>query len=222
MTTTLGKKSTIRVLGYLVFAVAIAATALAQPVPRSATLMSAEEVAALEPRASVALSPSLGDLSFVCGVDQSSLTNPVCMAIFNQTDLAQSFIPSLPFSCGATIELSSGIGSPGAVTIELWDALPNAGGNLLATGTDPAAVPGGFAVVNWANVAVTPGNTYFLVFTADAAGQGMCIAGDTANPYPFGNVFANPGYNPFPGFDYTFESFGDTVIPVGLMGIEVE
>ena len=82
--------------------------------------------------------------------------------------------------------------------------------------------PGGFATVTWPAVAVTPGNTYFLVFTADAAGDGMCIAGDTNNPYPFGNVFANPGYQPFPTFDYTFEAFGDTVVPVGLAGFEVE
>ena len=202
----------------------VASTSLvaAQPVSRSATQMSAEELAALEPVDSRASAEAIKrNQDLVCGVDQSQLSNTTCMAIFSQTDLAQSFIPALPMSCGATIELRTGIGSAGAVTIELWDALPNAGGNLLATGTDPAAAPGGFATVSWPDVPVTPGTTYYLVFTADAAGQGMCIAGDTNNPYPFGNVFANPGYGPFPTFDYTFEAFGD-VIPVELIKLDVE
>jgi hypothetical protein len=198
-----------------------ASVVLAQPEPRSATQMSAEEAAALEP-SDWAFDRDPDTLSLACGVDQSSLSGPVCMAIFSQTDLAQSFIPSLPFSCGATIGFTAGIGDPGAVTIELWDGLPNAAGNLLATGTDPGATPGGFATVNWPSVPVTPGTTYYLVFTADAAGQGLCIAGDTNDPYPFGNVFANPGYDPFPTFDYTFETLGDVVVPVELMAIEVD
>ena len=222
MTMMTRQTNAIRVLGCLALAVASTTMVLAQPGSRSATQMSAQEVAALEPRDSRASHADVAkNRKLACGVDQSQLSNTVCMAAFAQTDLAQSFIPALPFSCGATIALSSGIGNPGAVTIELWDGLPNAGGNLLATGTDPGAVPGGFATVNWPSVAVTTGTTYYLVFTADAAGQNMCIGGDTNNPYPFGNVFANPGYNPFPTFDYTFETFGDAV-PVELMGFEVE
>jgi hypothetical protein len=119
------------------------------------------------------------------------------------------------------IVIQPGVGSAGAVTIELWDGLPNAGGTMMATGSDPAAAPGGSASVTWPHVAVTPGNTYYLVFTADAAGQLMCIGGDTNNPYPFGNVFANPGYGSFPDYDYAFESYGDTV-PVELQRFEVE
>ncbi len=49
----------------------------------------------------------------------------------------------------------------------------------------------------------------------------MCIGGALANPYPFGNVFANPGYNPFLEYDYAFEAFGDSV-PVELQRFEVE
>ena len=223
MTMMVGQTKAIRVFGcVVVLAVASTTTVLADSGSRSATQMSAQEVAALQlgpSRTSPADVPRSSRLA--CGVDQSQLSNTVCMAIFSQTDLAQSFIPALPFSCGATIALVGGIGSPGAVTIELWDDLPNAGGNLLASGTDPAAAPGGFANVSWTNVPVTPGNTYYLVFTADAAGQGMCIGGDTNNPYPSGNVFANPGYQPFPTFDYTFQSFGDPV-PVELMGFDVK
>jgi hypothetical protein len=222
MTMMVGQIKSIRVLGCLVLAVASTTMVLAQPVSRSATQMSAQEVAALQPRGSRASDADVArNRSLACGVDQSQLSNNACMANFFQTDLAQSFIPALPFSCGATIGLVSGIGAPGAVTIALWDGLPNAGGNLLATGTDPAAAPGGFATVNWPAVAVTPGTTYYLLFTADAAGQGLCIAGDLNDPYPFGIVFANGGYQPFPDFDYTFEAFGDAV-PVELMGLEVE
>jgi len=209
----------LRGLGFLALVLATTTMVLAQAPPRSATQMSPAELSALVPVPGTSPEPNR---TLACGVDQSSLSNTVCMAIFSQTDLAQSFIPALPFSCGATIGLRAGFGNPGAVTIQLWDALPNAGGVLLASGTDPGAAPGGFATVNWPNVPVTPGNTYYLVFLADAAGQGMCIGGDTNDPYPFGNVFANPGYTPFPTFDYTFETFGDTVIPVELTEFEVD
>jgi len=211
------------VLMFLALAVGSATLALAQAGPRSATQMSAAELAALGPSESAAFGAELSESpDLACSVDQGSGINTVCMAIFSQTDLAQSFTPGLPFSCGAWIDLRSGIGSPGAVTIELWDALPNAGGSLLASGTDPAAAPGGLASVSWPAVAVTPGATYYLVFTADASGQGMCIGGDTNNPYPNGNVFANPGYQPFPDFDYAFASLGDTTVPVELQGVDVD
>ena len=208
------------VLALLSLTVASANVVQAQTESRSATQMSAAEVAGLEP-SDWAFSDAHVTSGRACTTDQSSLSSPLCMATFDQTDLAQSFIPSQPYSCGGMILLFPAYGSPGTVTIELWDGLPNAGGTMMATGSDPAAAPGGSASVTWPPVAVTPGNTYYLVFTADAAGQEMCIGGDANNPYPLGNVFANGGFNPFPNYDYAFESFGDTV-PVELQRFEVE
>jgi hypothetical protein len=37
------------------------------------------------------------------------------------------------------------------------------------------------------------------------------ISGDTRNPYAFGQVYANPGYGSFSGFDYTFRTYTSDV-----------
>jgi len=118
MTMKTAQRSEIRILGCLILLFASATIGLAQPQSRSATQMTAAELAALVPNEAGTFDATPGE-SLACGVDQSQLSNTVCMAIFAQTDLAQSFIPALPFSCGATIALNAGIGSPGAVTIEL-------------------------------------------------------------------------------------------------------
>ncbi|MDA0667676.1 MAG: hypothetical protein O3A50_07855 [Planctomycetota bacterium] len=136
-------------------------------------------------------------------IDQDSPTNNACMAGFGQVDLAQSFIPAASNSSGAGIFMSTGFGSPETLTIELWDALPTAGGVMMASGTG-VAFPGAYFDVFWAPVAVTPGNTYFLVFSTTFT---MCYAGATNNPYPFGQVYANPGFGGFPQFDYTFHTY---------------
>ena len=146
-----------------------------------------------------------------CGaVDVASPTQNTCMARFQQGDLAQSFIPNAEALCGASVTLTDDAGSD--VTVGLWDALPNAGGNLLAEGTAFAVPAGGEAIVDFGgSVAVTPGDTYFLVFTGSE--PTACIAGDTGNPYPDGNVFANAGFLVFPTFDYTFAVFAGEADP---------
>jgi hypothetical protein len=135
-------------------------------------------------------------------VNQPSAT--VYMAGFGQPDLAQSFIPNVANCSGAGIYSQPGIGSPEDITIELWDALPNAGGNLLASGTT-AGTPGTWVDVFWSAVPVTAGNTYYLVFTSNFNSMG--IAGDTANPYAGGQVYANAGFGSFPTYDYTFRTY---------------
>lgn len=139
-------------------------------------------------------------------VDQQALANNTCMATFDQTDLAQSFIPSMNSMSGASIFLSDWGAGSGDVTIALYDNLPNAGGTLLATGTAIGVSDNQWADVTWAAVPVTPGNTYYIVFTSTNGGQ--CVSGDINNGYPNGQVYANGGYQPFPGFDYTFKTFG--------------
>jgi len=58
--------------------------------------------------------------------------------------------------------------------------------------------------VFWDPVSVTVGDTYYIVMEGTVS---QCYAGDTNNPYPDGNVFANAGYQPFPTFDYTFRTY---------------
>lgn len=147
------------------------------------------------------------------GIDQSQTSQAVDMANFNQTDLAQSFQQTHNNITGASIFLFNTVETgSGDVTISLYDALPNASGNLLASGTALGVAPGGEATVNFAQTAVTPGQTYFLVFTDTNLNQG--IAGDINNPYPHGEVFANSGYGAFPNFDYAFQTYyGDAPVP---------
>jgi hypothetical protein len=102
--------------------------------------------------------------------------------------------------------LQPGIGGSDNVRISLWDGLPNAGGSMLAEATD-VGTQGQWIDVFWPGVAISANTTYYLVFDGNTT---LGIAGDTANPYPFGQVYANPGYNPFPSFDYTFRTYSVT------------
>ncbi len=142
--------------------------------------------------------PALADL-----IDQDQPSGPVYMAAFSQGDLAQSFQQTNDNISGAGILLQAGIGESDNVTISLWDALPNAGGTMLATAS-ATGTEGQWVDVYWGHYAITPGVTYYLVFDGNTT---LGIAGDTANPYPYGNVFANPGYQSFPDFDYAFRTY---------------
>lgn len=143
-----------------------------------------------------------------CSVDQDQTSDTICMANFGQPDLAQSFVPTTNRVTGAGIFLRDATPQETVdVTIELWDGLPNAGGTMLASAT-ASGTEGHWVDVLYGQIPVVPGNTYYLVFTS-TAGSDICIAGDTTDPYPFGNVFANSGYNPFPTFDYTFRTCGE-------------
>ncbi|MFN8297139.1 MAG: HYR domain-containing protein [Chitinophagales bacterium] len=137
--------------------------------------------------------------------DQQALANNTCMATFGQVNLAQSFKPSQSTITGASIFLTNNSAGSGNITIQLYSNLPNAGGSLLASGTVNGAVSNSWAQVTWPSVSVTPGNTYYLVFSGSNTSQ--CIAGNTGNGYPNGQVYANSGYMPFPSFDYTFQTF---------------
>jgi len=135
--------------------------------------------------------------------DQDQPANNTCMATFGQADLAQSFIPLSGTICGAGIFLTANSAGSGTITIQLYNNLPNAGGVLMASGSVVAS-DNSWADVSWPSVTVTPGNTYYLVFTGTNTSQ--CIAGSTSNPYSGGMTYANSGYGPFPSFDYTFHT----------------
>ena len=150
-------------------------------------------------------------------LDQNQPSATVYMAAFSQTDLAQSFqTQDYNSIAGAGIHLYTN-GTTGNITISLWDYLPNNGGTMMATGT-AVGTPGEWVDVYWDSVAITPNTEYFLVFTDE--GQGGGIWGDTNNPYPFGCVYANPGYSKFDTFDYTFRTW---VVPapgaLALLGL---
>jgi hypothetical protein len=137
-------------------------------------------------------------------IDQNQPSAAVYMAGFSQTDLAQSFqTQQTQPTAGAGIFLQPGIGGTDIVRISLWDGLPNAGGTMLAQG-QTTGTQGQWVDVLWAPVALTPNTTYYLVFDGNLT---LGIAGDVNNPYPFGQVYANPGFQPFPNFDYTFRTW---------------
>lgn len=135
--------------------------------------------------------------------DQDASTHNACLAGFGQVDLAQSFQQSAAGNINGAGVYMDVYGYPETLTISLWDALPNAGGNLLASGTGTAS-PSSWFNVSWACVDVTAGATYYLVFSSPVS---MCYGGDLYNGYPYGQMYANPGFGSFPNYDYTFRTF---------------
>lgn len=85
---------------------------------------------------------------------------------------------------------------------------------MLASGSG-LATPGTYFDVFWPPVAVTPGNTYALVFGTTVS---MCYAGDLGNSYPFGQVYANAGFSGFANFDYTFRTWTDGGFSLSVSG----
>lgn len=126
-----------------------------------------------------------------------------CMAFPDQGGLAQSYKPTEVSASGAGIKfLMPSVGLD--VTLSLWDGLPNAAGNMLATATTQTAGDLWVDVFWNAIVDVTVGDTYFIVIEGDPALP--CIVGATNNPYPGGNVYAND-FSPFVDYDFTFRTY---------------
>jgi|FLOH01.1.fsa_nt_gi hypothetical protein len=121
-----------------------------------------------------------------------------------QDDLAQSFKPIAANCAGAGFYMWPGIGGLDDIEVKLYDALPNAGGVILASG-NAMGNAGAWVEIFWPPVAVTPGTTYYLVLGANNGS--MALAGSINNPYPDGNVFANPVYQAWPQFDYAFHTW---------------
>lgn len=137
-------------------------------------------------------------------IDQNASTNNSYMAGFSQSDLAQSFQQAASTIAGAGIFLEPSAGTSGVVTISLWDNLPNASGNMLASAS-AVGTAGSWLDVFWSAVNVTADTTYYLVFTSSQDSLG--IAGDDNNGYTRGQTYANSGFGSFPGYDYTFRTY---------------
>ncbi|MFN9109708.1 MAG: hypothetical protein ACK5XN_06525, partial [Bacteroidota bacterium] len=129
----------------------------------------------------------------------SQSISSLCLATLGQNDLAQSFTSIYDKINGASVNLYSNTTT--SVTIKLYSALPSAGGVLLAEGTTNVVGPG-WANVTWAEVNVTPGSVYYLVFSGSASST--CLGGAN-NVYSGGQTYANAGYTPYPQFDFAFK-----------------
>lgn len=140
-------------------------------------------------------------------IDQNQANFPVYMAAFSQTGLAQSFQQTHNNIAGAGIRLQAGVGTTDTVTLSLWDALPNQLGAHKLASSGGVATAGSYFDVFWSPTALTPGATYFLEFTS--VNNTLGIAGDTSNPYAFGQVYAN-NFGSFPSYDYTFRTYYET------------
>jgi len=132
-----------------------------------------------------------------------------CMA-FVAEGVAQAFQPVETMSAGAGFHFESAPTAGTDLTLALYDALPPDGGVILASGTTVADGSAVWIDVLWEVTAVVPGNTYFLVVlgTADA-----CMSGTTFDSYPGGDLYANAGYQIFPGWDYTFRTYSCAAAP---------
>lgn len=149
-------------------------------------------------------------------VDQNQPSDTTNMAFFSQSDLAQSFQQKLPSLKSAEIFLRDEVGTQDSVTLSVYDGLPNAGGSLVTRG-GTVAREGEWARVRFPRTWLATDQTYYMVLESGGSG-GLAVSGDTLNPYPLGQVFANPGFNPFPDFDYTFRTFSE--VPIMLDGFE--
>ncbi len=147
--------------------------------------------------------------AFADWIDQDQPSGPVYMAAFAQTDLAQSFMQASWNITGAGILLQAGIGGTDNVRISVWTGLPNAGGTMLAQ-AEAQGTQGQWVDVFWGDrVPTDAGVTYYLVFDGNTT---LGIAGDVNNPYPHGCVYANPGFQQYPTFDYAFRTYTNTDI----------
>jgi len=143
--------------------------------------------------------------------NQPNYYSSQAMAYFPGT-LAQSFQPGHSNVAGAGIRIHESSADPTSITIALWSVLPAPGHEALASGSG-LGTPGQWVDVSWTPVSVSPGETLYLVFTADKLG----VSGDINNSYAFGQAYATPSYTPAVGYDYAFHTYYDnapTVTPV--------
>jgi hypothetical protein len=141
-------------------------------------------------------------------IDQNQPDTSAYMAAFDQTDLAQSFQQASDNIAGAGIFLQPGIGTSDDITISLWNALPNQLGAINEASGTALGVSGNWVDVFWSPVLVIPNTTMYLVFTS--ANNTLGISGSINNPYPRGQVYANPGFGSFPVYDYAFRTYAES------------
>jgi hypothetical protein len=192
-------KTTLQILAVATLVVAVLAAPAAQAGVAATTTGNIDQIQRNEQGDFVVFGPDRSNV-----IDQNQPNGPAYMAGFSQGDLAQSFMQSVDNISGAGILLQPGVGGTDNVTIQLWTGLPNAGGVMLTQASAPGT-QGQWVDVFWsAPQAVTPMQTYYLVFVGN---QTLGITGALDNPYPYGMVFANAGFMAFPSYDYGFRTY---------------
>jgi hypothetical protein len=144
--------------------------------------------------------------------EPKNLFGNLVLATFEQGDLAQSFKQTANNIVGARIKLQQNLETTDSITISLYNALPNAGGNLIISGTTntSAAIEYSFnyvAEVLWAPTAIEPNTTYFLVFTSN--NPNLVIMG-SGYVYNQGDAYANKGFIPCSDYDYAFQTLSNS------------
>ena len=129
-----------------------------------------------------------------------------CVASVMYGGLAQSFTAESTLSAGAGIKFKApSIG--GAVSLSIWDNLPNEGGNKLVTKSTETTGQNWVDLI-WDQVTeLTPGEVYYLVI--EGSYNLPCIAGTSTSVYDGGHAYGsgNDGYTPYPTFDYVFRTY---------------
>lgn len=161
-------------------------------------------------RTAVALAATLASFAAHSApvIDQNAPANNALMAFLYQGDIAQSFKQTANNIAGAGFFTSAGFPA-GNITYSLFDTL---GGSLLATASG-AAGAGGWVDLFWDPVSIVPETTYYLVVTGTSE---MGLQGDILNNYSRGQTYANPGFQEFSSYDYTFRTYSGEHVVVGV------
>lgn len=128
-------------------------------------------------------------------IDQEQTIGTAAIALFFNGELAQSFQPAEETMIGASLKLAadSEVTLNGDITISLFDAIDSSR-TLLGSGTQLNAFQDEFVTVTFdtAPVSVTPGNTYFLVYSSTNESLGIAGTGPHSginDPYARGQAF---------------------------------
>ena len=140
----------------------------------------------------VACSVSTGTDDVMVDNSATANANQGFSCIGTNVQYYQSFTATSGVSSGASMLIGTYWGSA-TVTLSLYATAPHLGGQPLASGSGQAT-QGQWLQVSWSAVSLTPGQTYFLVPTAD---NNNC----TATTYTMNNAYAG-GTVQYQGTDY--------------------
>lgn len=129
-------------------------------------------------------------------VDYTCLTNI-------QSGIAQSYTAVSEYATGVGVKFES-VSFGSEVEIKLWDGLPNAGGEILAS-KNATTYGEQWVEIFWDHkIATTPGQQYVLTIH----GNGLpCLMGTTNNTYAGGNFYKSPNFEPTQ-WSLTFKTYG--------------
>lgn len=143
-------------------------------------------------------------------VDQSLLINQGFFARFGvNAGIAQSFKQVHDNITGASVQTHVNGTGTGSVIIQLYDALPSAGGHILASGTATNVSAGDLATVEFGYTPIAPETTYYLVFSGSNGNMGVASTdglGGGTDLYPRGQGY-HSNFTPILRDDINFKTF---------------